>query len=161
MAAAGGDLVGSGQLQDSDGEVSQGGHDPQSVAGADLGGVLAVGDVADVVQGFDALVAADPLGCSPVLADQALDGLSALDPGGKIDGVAGLVQRRSLFPRLVGPVIVVMRGDHGAVGPVRLHDLPARLGQGSLRSDGGLIHPKPIHPEGSHASGHAGHREIC
>jgi hypothetical protein len=82
VAAAGGDLVGSGQLQDSDGEVSQGGHDPQSVAGADLGGVLVVGDVADVVQGFDAPVAADPLGCSPVLADQALDGLSALDPGG-------------------------------------------------------------------------------
>ena len=49
------------------------------------------------------------LGCSPVFADQALDGLSALDPGGHIDGgLVGLVQRRSLLPRLVGPVIVVM-----------------------------------------------------
>jgi hypothetical protein len=35
--------------------------------------------------------------------------LSALDPGGHIDGgPVGLVQRRSLLPRLVGPVIVVM-----------------------------------------------------
>jgi hypothetical protein len=34
--------------------------------------------------------------------------LSALDPGGRIDRFAGLVQRRSLFPRLVGPVIVVV-----------------------------------------------------
>ncbi len=50
------------------------------------------------------------LGCSPVLADQALDGLSALDPGGHVDRLAGLVQRRSLCPRLVGPVIVVVLG---------------------------------------------------
>jgi hypothetical protein len=31
------------------------------------------------------------LGCSPVLADQALDGLPALDPGSQIDRLAGLV----------------------------------------------------------------------
>jgi hypothetical protein len=37
-----------------------------------------------------------------------LDGLSALDPGGHVDGLAGLVQRRSLCPRLVGPVVVVV-----------------------------------------------------
>jgi uncharacterized protein len=49
-----------------------------------------------------------PLGCSPVLADQTVDHLSALDPGGHIDRLAGLVQRRSLFPRLVGPMMVVM-----------------------------------------------------
>jgi hypothetical protein len=48
------------------------------------------------------------LGCSPVLGDQALDGLSALASGGRIDRFAGLVQRRSLFSRLVGPVIVVV-----------------------------------------------------
>jgi hypothetical protein len=48
------------------------------------------------------------LGCSPVLADQALDSLPPLDPGGRIDHLAGLVQRRPLFPRLVGPVIVVV-----------------------------------------------------
>jgi hypothetical protein len=29
------------------------------------------------------------LGCSPVLADQALDGLPALDPGGHIDRLLG------------------------------------------------------------------------
>jgi len=47
-------------------------------------------------------------GCSPVLADQAVDDLSARDPGGHIDRLAGLVQRRSLFPRLVRPVLVVV-----------------------------------------------------
>jgi len=34
--------------------------------------------------------------------------LSALDPGGHIDRPAWLVQRRSLVPRLVGPVIIVV-----------------------------------------------------
>jgi hypothetical protein len=48
------------------------------------------------------------LGCSPVLDDQALDGLPALDSGGHVDRLAGLVQRGSLFPRLVGSVIVVV-----------------------------------------------------
>ena len=37
-----------------------------------------------------------------------MDCLSALDPGGHVDPFAGLVQRRSLFPRLMGPVIVVV-----------------------------------------------------
>ena len=32
-----------------------------------------------------------PLGCSAVLADQATENLPALDPGGDVDGVAGLV----------------------------------------------------------------------
>ena len=47
-------------------------------------------------------------GCSPVLVDQAVDDLPAPDPGGHIDSLAGLVQRRSLFPRLVRPVVIVM-----------------------------------------------------
>ena len=47
-------------------------------------------------------------GCSPVLADQAVDDLPALDPGSHIDRLTGLVQRRSLFPRLVGPMFVVV-----------------------------------------------------
>src|ERR1039457_3491394 len=37
------------------------------------------------------------LRCPRVLVDQAVDDLSALDPGGHIDGFAGLVQRRSLL----------------------------------------------------------------
>ena len=49
-----------------------------------------------------------PLRCSSVLADQAVDDVSALDPGGHIDRLAGLVQRRSLLPRLVRPVLVVV-----------------------------------------------------
>ena len=48
------------------------------------------------------------LGCSPVLADQALDDVGSLDPGGHIDRLAGLVQRRPLFSRLVGPMFVVV-----------------------------------------------------
>ncbi len=35
-------------------------------------------------------------GCSPVLTDQVVDDLSALDPGGHVDRLAGLVQRRPL-----------------------------------------------------------------
>ena len=47
-------------------------------------------------------------GCSPVLADQAVDDGGARDPGSHIDRLAGLVQRRPLFARLVRPVLVVM-----------------------------------------------------
>jgi len=47
-------------------------------------------------------------GCSPVLADQAVDDLPAFDPRGNVDRLAGLVQRRSLFARLARPVLVVM-----------------------------------------------------
>jgi hypothetical protein len=62
VAGGSGDVGVPGHLHDSDGQVAQGGHDLGAVAGTDLGGVLAVGDVADVVQGFDAPVAADPPG---------------------------------------------------------------------------------------------------
>ena len=47
-------------------------------------------------------------GCSAVLADQALDDVGALDAGGHIGRPAGFVQRRSLFPRLVRPMPVVV-----------------------------------------------------
>jgi hypothetical protein len=47
-------------------------------------------------------------GRSSVFADQALDDVGALNPGGHIDRLAGLVQRRSLFPRLVRPMFVVV-----------------------------------------------------
>jgi hypothetical protein len=48
------------------------------------------------------------LACSPVLADQAVNDLSAGDASGHIDRPAGLVQRGSLFARLMRPVFVVM-----------------------------------------------------
>jgi hypothetical protein len=51
-----------GRFQGADGQVAQGGHGLGSAAGADLGGVFAVADVADVVQGLDLPVAADPGG---------------------------------------------------------------------------------------------------
>jgi hypothetical protein len=49
-----------------------------------------------------------PLRCPSVFVDQALDDVPALDPSGHIDRVAGLVQRRSLFPRLVRPMLVIV-----------------------------------------------------
>jgi hypothetical protein len=45
----------------------------------------------------------------PVLAEQALDDVGALDAGGHIGRLAGFVQRRSLFPRLVRPMPVIYR----------------------------------------------------
>ena len=47
-------------------------------------------------------------GCSPILVDQPVDDLPAPDPSCHIDRLAGFVQRRSLFPRLVGSVVVVV-----------------------------------------------------
>jgi hypothetical protein len=44
------------------------------------------------------------LGCSVVLADQAAEDLPALDPGGDIDGAAGLAQRRFLLQALMRAV---------------------------------------------------------
>jgi hypothetical protein len=46
-----------------------------------------------------------------------LDDLPALDPGGHIDRLAGLVQRRSLLPRLVGSMIVVVLRVFGQDAP--------------------------------------------
>src|SRR5881394_1905411 len=57
-----GDIGPAAEFQDCDGEVAQGGHDGGAVAGADLGAVFAVGDVADVMQGLDPPVVADPAG---------------------------------------------------------------------------------------------------
>jgi len=37
-----------------------------------------------------------------------VDDLSALDPGGHVDRLVGLVQRRSLLARLVRPMLVVV-----------------------------------------------------
>jgi hypothetical protein len=62
VAAGGGDVADSGEFEDSDGQVPQGCHDSGAVAGAYLGGVFAVGGVADVVQHFNVPVAAYPSG---------------------------------------------------------------------------------------------------
>ena len=69
-----------------------------------------------------------PLRCSSVLVNQAEDDVSALDPGGQINCVAGPVQRRSLFSRLARPVLVIVPrilGLGSAGGAVR-----RRLGGG-------------------------------
>ena len=63
MVAGGGCDVGvPGEFQDPDGKVAQGGHDLGAVAGPGLGGVFAVGGIADVVQDLDLPVAAYPSG---------------------------------------------------------------------------------------------------
>jgi hypothetical protein len=56
-------------------------------------------------------------GRSSVFADQAVDDVGALDPAGHIDRMAGFVQRRSLFPRLVRPVFVVVPRVRGEDQP--------------------------------------------
>jgi hypothetical protein len=74
-----------------------------------------------------------PLHCSPILVYQAADDLSALDPGGHIDRFAGLMQRRSLFPRLVRPVLVIVPRVLGQ-SPPEVRSSAHRLVHGSPRS---------------------------
>ena len=58
-----------------------------------------------------------PLGWSSVLVNRAMDDLPAVDLGGHIDRLAGLVQRRSLLPRLVRPMLVVVSRVFGQGPP--------------------------------------------
>jgi hypothetical protein len=53
VSVGAGDVGPAADFQDADGEVTEGGHDGGAGADAELGGVLAVGDVAYVVEGFD------------------------------------------------------------------------------------------------------------
>jgi hypothetical protein len=46
--------------------------------------------------------------CPRVLTDQAVNDLSALDPGGHVDRLARHVQRRPLLSRLMGPMLVAV-----------------------------------------------------
>jgi hypothetical protein len=83
VPAGGGDAGVPGRFQDADGQVAQGGHGLGSAAGADLGGVFAVADVAEVVQGLDLPVAADPdgeLGGGCLVGVQAGDGVDGGGP---------------------------------------------------------------------------------
>jgi hypothetical protein len=48
------------------------------------------------------------LGRSSVFADGAADGLSALDPGSDVDGLAGFALQGPLMPRLVRPVAIAV-----------------------------------------------------
>ncbi|MGW3607111.1 hypothetical protein [Micromonospora sp. NPDC005161] len=52
----------SGQAEQADRGVAQGGHHAGCVAGADAAGVFAVGGVADVMQDFDGPMSAQPVG---------------------------------------------------------------------------------------------------
>ena len=50
FAGRGGDVRCPDEPQEADGDVAQAGHDPRAVAAADLGAILVVGPVADVVK---------------------------------------------------------------------------------------------------------------
>ena len=51
-----------GAAEHTNDEVAQGRHDMRAAAAADLGGVLGIGDIADVVQRLDGPVAAQQIG---------------------------------------------------------------------------------------------------
>jgi hypothetical protein len=50
VTECGSDVGVTGQAQGADREIAETGHDPGRVAGTDVGGILAVGDVPDVVE---------------------------------------------------------------------------------------------------------------
>ena len=104
MAAGGGDAGVPGDLEDGDGEVAQGGHDLGAAAGAGLGGVFAVGDIADVVQGLDLPVAAYPSG------ELGGGGLGDRQAGDRVNG------DRPPFPAGQGPSPA---GEADGLGGVR------------------------------------------
>jgi len=101
-AGRGGDVGGAVTAVDADGEVAEGRHDRWSVAGADLGRVLAQGHVADPMQlVLDVPVCADDVG-DLVRADLGLvevcdrvDGLGLPLPAGQWPPAASDLDRES------------------------------------------------------------------
>jgi hypothetical protein len=96
---------------------------------------------------------------SAVLADQAANDLPALDPGGDIDGLAGLPLRGFLLQGLVRTMLVIVPGvldqdlaempfaedQHvvQALAAQRAHE-PLRVGIRSRRPDRRLDHPRAV-----------------
>jgi hypothetical protein len=134
VAAGGCDAGVPGELEDPDGQVPQGCHDLGSVAGADLGGVLAVADVADVVQDFDLPVAAHlggELARRGLVGAQAGDGVDrdgapfdlagqGPDLAGEADGLGGVREgqpggdgRGLQGPALLAAMPAVVLADSG------------------------------------------------
>ena len=138
MPAGGGDAGVPGRFQDADGQVAQGGHGLGSAAGADLGGVFAVADVAEVVQGLDLPVAADPAGWGQVSFGTwpPADDLFRLRPPFPEqfvhDGRTVLDHRADLLPvdqlRNGRPAVTNQQGDlfdrHAAIGQQRYEAVP-------------------------------------
>lgn len=127
VAVGGGNVGPAAEFQDADGEVAQSGHDRGPMAGADLGGVLAVGDITDVVQRFDLPVPADPggeffgLGLVRGEAGDGEDGdglpssaVAGAGPAGDADGLSGVREGQPLGDRAdfdgaaFGPAVSVM-----------------------------------------------------
>jgi hypothetical protein len=107
VAAGGGDAGVPGHFQDPDAEIARGSHGLGSASGADLGGVFAVADVADVVQHPGRPLAAYPLrelGRGSLAGPQAgdrVDGdgapfllaVQGPDAAGEADGLGGVRER--------------------------------------------------------------------
>ena len=113
VAAGGGDAGVAGHFQDADAEVAQGGQDLGPAAGADLGGVFAVADVADVVQHLDLPVAAYPF------SELGRGSLGSGQAGDRVDGAGA--------PFLVAVQGPDAAGDADGLGGVREGD-PRRDG---------------------------------
>ncbi len=157
MAAGGRDAGVPGHFEDSDGEVAQGRHDLGSVAGAGLGGVFAVGDIADVVQRLDLPVTAYPsgeLGVGGLGGGQAGNGVDGEgppfllavqgpDPAGDANGLGGVREGKpgrdgggfegAVFFAAVTPVALLAADQD--VAPGQVLDLGVRA---SRRSNQGL-----------------------
>src|SRR2546430_121259 len=134
--------------EDADREVAQAGHGSGRVAGADLGGVLGVGDVADVVQRLDRPVAADVAGYL---------GWPGLHGGEAGDGVYG--DRAPLLRLLVADPAGDPDGLHGVreVQAVAAEDLHAAALGAALPTGVGLVLNGNLPPwPGFHLSAHVG-----
>jgi hypothetical protein len=95
MAQGGGEVDRPRPAQHPDGQIAQGRHDAGAGAGADLGGVLGEGDVAEVVQRLDALVSPDEVGEAGRAGPGVREAGDRIDldgpppPGVQLPGLAG------------------------------------------------------------------------
>jgi hypothetical protein len=110
MAQGGSDVAVAVGAQDADGEVAQTGHGAWCSAGADLGGVLGEGDIAEVMHRLDGPVPPDEIG-QPGGA-----GLGEAEAGDRVDGY----RPPSLGPE--GPGLAGDLEDLSGVGEAEVAD---------------------------------------
>src|SRR3954454_8144423 len=144
VLVGGGDVGPADQAQQADRQAAQGGHDPRGGSGADPGGVLGVGDVADLVDGLGFPLAADQggeFGGGGVVRGEAGDAEHSGQGQSPAGGVADLAFDQECLAG-VGEAQVLGGGEHpdgvgldaspaeGDVGVVRLAVLPGQQVQG-------------------------------
>jgi hypothetical protein len=143
-----GDEAVAAQAQDADGEVAEAGHGPGGVAGADLGGILGEGGVADVGQRLNAPMPSDPVGQAGVAglgggeAGDRVHGHGApasagqrADPAGNADRLGGVREVQAsdggdLEAADLHAVVAAVAGlvQHGDVWPRQRGELVAQAG---------------------------------